>query len=130
MDDNLHRLGLRAVTGRSAMLLVAMLIAAISGCASAAKFQPASSSEQFSPYEGRVRVLENLPSSDQYTRVGVVTVEGVLLTKESDMVEAIKNTAAENGADAVVMQSPIKVTKRSDGSTRKKLGAWAIRLKR
>ena len=111
-------------------VLLAALVAAIGGCTSPAKFQPAAGSGDLPPYEGKVRVLENLPASDQYKRVGVVTVEGVLLTKESDMVAAVKEEAAERGANAVVFQSPLKTTKNSDGSTRKRLAAWAILLNR
>jgi hypothetical protein len=120
----------RARPSWAVTIVVAVLIAVVTGCTSPAKFKPASGSEKFSPYEGKVRVLENLPPSDQYKRVGVVMVEGVLLTKESDMIAAVKREAAENGADAVVMQSPVNVTKNSDGSTRKRLAAWAIRLNR
>lgn len=130
MFDN-HRTFLKdARFVRALTVILAVLVAVISGCTSPAKFQPASGAEQFPPYEGKVKVLENLPPSDQYKRIGVVMVEGVLLTKESAMVAAVKEEAAENGADAVVMQSPVKVTKNSDGSTRKRLAAWAIRLNR
>lgn len=111
-------------------LLAVLLVAVAAGCASPAKFQPASSGQSFPPYEGEVRVLQNLPPSDQYTRVGVVTIEGVLLTKEEDMVRLLKEKAAKEGADAVVMQSALKVIKNSDGSTTKRLAAWAIRLDR
>ena len=111
-------------------VLLAVFAAAIGGCTSPAKFQSATGSEDLPPYEGEVRVLENLPASDQYKRVGVVIVEGVLLTKESNMVAAIKEEAAERGANAVVFQSPLKTTKNSDGSTRKRLAAWAILLNR
>ncbi len=110
------------------MVLMAVVMTAISGCTSPATFQPASRSEQFPPYEGEVRVLENLPRSNQYKRVGVVFVEGVLLTKDATMVASVKKKAAAKGADAVVMQSKIKVTKNHDGNTTKKLAAWAIRL--
>ena len=82
------------------------------------------------PTEGEVRILENLPSSDQFERVGVVTVDGVLLTKEAAMVDAIKREAAARGANAVVMQGPIKEMKDSSGGVQKTLAAWAIRLKR
>jgi len=112
------------------VVLLAVLAAAIGGCTSPAKFQPAAGSEDLPPYEGKVRVLENLPASDQYKRVGVVIVEGVLLTKESDMVAAVKEEAAERGANAVVFQAPLKTTKNSDGSTRKRLAAWAVLLNR
>ena len=127
MVDNSHAPGR---CRRSLTVLFAVLMAAVSGCTSPARFTPASGSDGFPPYQGEVRVLENLPPSGQYERVGVVIIEGVLLTKEASMVAAIKKQAAASGADAVVMQSKIKITKNPDGSTRKRLGAWAIRLNR
>jgi len=130
MDDNLHTPGRRRLTGRRGVLLVTMLMVVMCGCTSPANFQPTLGAEALPPYEGKVKVLENLPASNQFKRVGVVTVEGVLLTKESNMVAAIKETAAEHGANAVVMQSQMKVSKLPDGSTRRKLAAWAIRLNR
>jgi type IV pilus biogenesis protein CpaD/CtpE len=130
MVDNSHAPGPRGRVGRSPTVLLVVIMAALSGCTSPARFTPASGSGDFPPYKGEVRVLENLPPSGQYKRVGVIIIEGVLLTKEASMVTAIKKQAAANGADAVVMQSKIKVTKDPDGSTRKRLGAWAIRLNR
>lgn len=112
------------------IFLCLAIVLALAGCASPAKFQPASGAEHYPPYEGKVKVLQNLPGADQYTRIGVVFVEGVLLTKEEDMVRLVKEKAAEKGADAVVMQSPVKVVENPDGSTTKKLAAWAIRLGR
>ncbi len=128
MHDNLHTRRSRGRAGRLSTVLMAVVIAGVSGCTSPATFQPASRAEEFPPYEGEVRVLENLPPSNQYKRVGVVFVEGVLLTKDASMVASVKKKAAANGADAVVMQSKIKVIKNPDGSTTKKLAAWAIRL--
>jgi hypothetical protein len=128
MHDELHARRSCGWPGRLSMLLMVVVIAGISSCTSPATFQPASRSVEFPPYEGDVRVLENLPPSSQYKRVGVVFVEGVLLTKDASMVASVKKKAAANGADAVVMQSKIKVIKNSDGSTTKKLAAWAIRL--
>jgi len=128
MYENMHTHCTRTRVGRSLTLLLVLLIGTIGGCASPATFQPASGAEDFPPYEGEVKVLENLPPSDQYKRVGVVVVEGVLLTKDADMVTILKEKAAAKGADAVVMQSPVKVTKQPDGSTTKRLAAWVIRL--
>lgn len=128
MHDNLRTQRSRGRAGRLSTVLMAVVMTAISGCTSPATFQPASRSEEFPPYEGEVRVLENLPPSNQYKRVGVVIVEGVLLTKDAAMVASVKEKAAAKGADAVVMQSKIKVTKNHDGNTTKKLAAWAIRL--
>jgi hypothetical protein len=107
-----------------------MLVMVVSACTSPAKFTPASGSEKFPPYKGDVRVLENLPSSDQFRRVGVVVAEGVQLTSDADMVAAVKKEAAANGADAVVMQAPIKETTDSGGGVHRTLAAWAIRLNR
>jgi len=128
MHDNLRTQRSRGRADRLSTVLMAVVMTAISGCTSPATFQPASRSEEFPPYEGEVRVLENLPPSSQYKRVGVVIVEGVLLTKDAAMVASVKKKAAAKGADAVVMQSKIKVTKNHDGNTTKKLAAWAIRL--
>ena len=74
MHDNLHTARRRGRVGRSLTVLLAVLMAAVSGCTSPAKFTPTSDSENFPPYEGEVRILENLPPSDQYKRVGVVVV--------------------------------------------------------
>ena len=128
MTDNHHepRRGPRAGPALTVFLAAAMAI--ISGCASPAKFQPALGAENLPPFEGEVKVLENLPASNQYKRVGVVTVEGVLLTKEAEMVAEIKKLAAKKGANAVVMQSSMKVTKNPDGGTKRRLAAWAIHL--
>ena len=120
----------RIRVGGSLTLLLAILVGAISGCTSSVNFRAASGAEEFPPFEGEVRILENLPPSGVYERVGVVMVEGVLLTKDANMVAAVKQKAAENGANAVVMQSPIRNTKQSDGSTTRKLAAWAIRLRK
>jgi hypothetical protein len=130
MYDDTHTPCPRARAARWLTLLLVLLIGAAGGCTSPAKFQPATGGEEFPAYEGEVRVLENLPPSGQYKRVGVVVVEGVLLTEDAAMVETLKRKAAAKGADAVVMQSPVKVTKEPDGSTTKRLAAWAIRLSR
>lgn len=128
MNDGDRTKRARGWGGLSLAVALVLLTAVLGACTNPARFTPASSSQNFPPYEGEVRVLENLPNSSQYQRVGVVIVEGVLLTKDASMVDAVKNEAADNGANAVVMQSAIKVTKNSDGSTRRTLAAWAIRL--
>ena len=130
MSDNTRTCYTHGWLGLSLTILLATLVTVISGCTSPAKFTPASSGQDFPPFEGEVKILENLPPSDQFERVGVIIVEGVLLTKDASMVADVKRAAAANGADAVVMQSPIKVAKTPGGNTRKTLGAWAIRLNR
>ena len=109
---------------------VLLLAAFVSGCTSPARFTPSSPAEKFPPYEGEVRVLQRLPNAGQFERVGVVVVEGVQLTAEEAMMDAARKKAAQNGANAVVMQGPIQVTKDSAGGITQTLAVWAIRLKR
>ena len=130
MSDNRQICCSQGRLGLSPAILLAALVMVLSGCTSPARFTPTSSGQNFPPYEGEVRILENLPPSDQFERVGVIIVEGVLLTKDASMVADLKSAAAENGANAVVMQAPIKVTKTPGGGTHKALAAWAIRLNR
>lgn len=115
---------------RWGLCLLFLLAAFASGCTSPAKFAPSSGAEKFPPYEGEVRVLQHLPSPGQFERVGIVTVEGVQLTAEEAMMDAARKKAAQNGANAVVMQGPIQVTKDSAGGIKQTLAVWAIRLKR
>lgn len=111
------------------VFLLAMAAFAI-GCTSPARFTPASTTEKFPPYEGEVRVLQHMPDSGQFERVGVVVVEGVQLTADEAMMDAARRKAAQNGANAVVKQGPIQVTKDSAGGIQKTLAVWAIRVKR
>ena len=130
MNGVIHTRGVDRRTVLFSVLMLAMFLAAVSGCTSPARFTPAVGAENFPPYEGEVRVLENLPSSGRFKRVGVVIVEGVQLTSDGAMMGAAKREAAANGADAIVLQAPIKSTRESSGTVRKTLGAWAIRLER
>jgi len=107
-----------------------MLAVVLGGCTSPAEFSPSTGGKTFPPYEGDVRVLQKLPNPDQFERVGVVVVNGVQLTSDAAMVDAVRKKAAKNGANAVVMQGPVRVTKDSAGGVNKTLAAWAIRLKR
>lgn len=128
MNDPMLPISARPCT--AVMVLLAMLAITMSACTSPARFKPATGAEKFPPYEGKVRVLENMPDAGQFKRVGVVIVEGVLLTKETDMVAAVKREAAKRGADAVVMQGPVKEARDASGGVHKTLAAWAIRLER
>ncbi len=125
MNDSRHTRHNR----RRVVLMVMALAIAIGGCTSPAKFRPATG-EKFPPYEGEVRLLENLPAPGQYRRIGVVVVEGVQLTQEAAMVDVAKRSAAANGADAIIKQAPVKLTKDGAGSVKKTLAVWAIRLNR
>ena len=111
------------------MIVIAALVL-LGACASPAKFERASAAPSFPSFEGDVTVLQNLPPAGDYDLLGIVRVEGVLLTKEEEMMARLKSRAADEGANAVVLQAPMKVITNSDGSTTRKLAAWAIRLPR
>jgi len=112
-----------------ACLLGAFVLAAALGACAGAEFRPSPTAPAFEPYSGEVKVLGRLPPADRFDRVGVVIAEGVNLTKKSSMLEQLKREAAARGANAVVLQGDVKTTVDSEGGKRKKLAAWAIRLK-
>lgn len=107
--------------------LTPVLVAVVLTACSQAQFRPATTSVKLEPYTGEVRVLDRLPPPSQYLLVGVVIAEGVFLTDEATMFEALKKEAAARGANAVVLQGKVKVTKLGGGGEEQKLAAWAIR---
>lgn len=125
---NQHRL-----TSRRSIIfqwVLAGLLLALTGC-STTQFRPANPTEKFPPFEGEVKVLEQLPPAGQYRHVGVVMVEGVTFTKQSRMMNAIKKEAAAQGANAVVFQSSkVKTSVNASGGEQKRIAAWAILLRR
>ncbi len=52
---------------------------------------------------------------------------GVAGTSEASMLENLKDDAAKRGANAVVLQGDVQAVKDSNGNTKKRLAAWAIR---
>jgi predicted alpha/beta-fold hydrolase len=62
-----------------------------------------------------------------FERVGVVIAHGVAGTSEVSMLENLKDDAAKRGANAVVLQGDVQTVKDSNGNTKKRLAAWAIR---
>lgn len=104
------------------ILLLALLLG---GCASA-RFTE-SGGERLAPWRGEVRVLDRLPPEGSYRLLGVVTVSGVALTSDERMFENLKDLAARRGANAVVLQSPIRDRRTGDGGEERTLAAYAIR---
>ena len=94
-------------------------------------------SSQFSPsgdaggarFTGEVQVLEQLPAAGSYQMLGIIIVRGVELSSDARMFEQLKTRAADQGADAVVPQSPILEQQNSQGGTDRRLAAYAIRRK-
>ena len=94
------------------------------GCAST-QFSP-SGAVAAAPYAGEVQVLERLPAKGSYTMLGVVIVRGVDITEDERMFKQLKERAAAQGADAVVLQGPIRV---QDTTETRRLAGYAIRRK-
>jgi len=105
-------------------ILALALTLLLGGCASP-RFTP-SGVERFPPWEGEVQVLERMPAQGSYRLLGVVMVSGVALTSDERMFDDLRKVAAENGANAVVPQGPIR-DRPSDGGTERTLAASAIR---
>ena len=78
------------------------------------------------PYSGEVKVLERLPATGSYKMLGIVIVRGVALTSDERMFEQLKDRAAAQGADAVVLQGPIRTDENSAGGEDRRLAAYAI----
>lgn len=108
-------------------LAVAVLAAVLSACTPGTRFRPATVPVALAPYAGEVRVLGLLPPQGEYVTVGVVIADGVFLTEEVDMLDALKREAAAHGANAVVLQGKLQVTRKGSGGQEKRLAAWAIR---
>ncbi len=77
------------------------LVLALAGCATS-RYMPDPSGRVFSPYEGEIAVLTEMPESG-YARVGTATAEGGLIHGEQAMVEALKRRARKVGADTIVL---------------------------
>lgn len=114
--------------GARGFVAVLVLAAVLTGCVGA-EFRPTPTAPAFEPYTGEVKVLGRLPPAGRFERVGVVIAEGVKFTSKSTMLEQLKREAAARGANAIVLQSDVKTTPDSEGGERKKLAAWALRLK-
>lgn len=112
--------------GRFAARLPIVLAACLSiGCASA-RFNPNPGAPSYPPYEGTVEVLNDYPSEQSYESLGVVIADGGAYTEEQKLLETLQETAAENGANAVVLQGALQ-TSWASGGTKTRLGAFAIR---
>ena len=95
------------------------------GCASS-EFSPRAD-VRAPPYSGEVAVLERLPAVGSYKVLGIVIVRGVALSSDARMFDRLKERAAAQGADAVVLQAPLRTEDSADGSENRRLAAYAIR---
>ncbi|MFT5445268.1 MAG: hypothetical protein ACI9DC_000428 [Gammaproteobacteria bacterium] len=95
------------------------------GCASS-EFSPRGD-VRAPPYSGEVVVLDRMPAVGRYTMLGIVIVRGVTLSSDERMFDLLKERAAAQGADAVVLQAPLRTEDNADGGEKRRLAAHAIR---
>jgi hypothetical protein len=108
--------------------LVLLLALFIGGCTSV-EFNPAPGAPSYGAYKGEVKLLDRLPPPGRYKRLGIVIARGPRVTDAEDLVEDLKTEAAKRGADAIVLQSDVKISSVPGGYIEKSLGAFALRLK-
>jgi hypothetical protein len=108
-------------------LYVTMLtvLGLLCGCASS-QFSPRGE-VRAPPYAGEVAVLERLPAEGSYKMLGIIIVRGVTLSSDERMFDQLKERAAAQGADAVVLQAPLRTEDNAHGGENRRLAAYAIR---
>lgn len=107
---------------RAAIITIIVLL---TGCTSSS-FAP-SAGTRLAPWEGEVTVLARLPDEGSYRLLGVVMVRGGQVTGDGRMIDRLKERAAAQGADAVVLQGDIRDRPLDDYGVERKLAAYAIR---
>lgn len=83
---------------RAAIIVALLLLAA---CATA-DFTPSETGQGFPAWTGDVVVLDHMPLRG-FQRVGVVTAKGGLVHGTDELTRALKERAAEEGANAIVI---------------------------
>ena len=117
--------------GRAIRASVPVLAAAWLAACSTAEFRPSPSAPRYPAHRGAVEVLRALPAAGTFVQLGVVIARGVRLTEDEKMMRDLRAAAAENGADAIVLQSEeTKVRVNQDGSQSRFIAAWAIRRRK
>ena len=109
-------------------LYVTALVALLVLCGCTTTDFSSSGDSGAAPYAGEVQVLERLPAKGSYTMLGVLIVRGVNLTSDERMFEQLKERAAAQGANAVVLQGPIIEQENTTGGVDRRLGGFAIVL--
>ena len=110
---------------RGAKCLAALALALTLTACIEADYRPTSGTPTLPAYEGAVEVLKNFPPGE-HLMLGTLFIEGGIAVTEATMLNALRKKAAAVGANAIVMQSKMRVSKGPEG-TRTKLAAWAIR---
>ena len=101
------------------------ILGLLCGCASS-EFSPCRD-VRAPPYSGEVAVLERMPVAGSYKVLGIVIVRGVTMSSDERMFDQLKERAAAQGADAVVLQAPLRTEDNAEGGENRRLAAYAIR---
>jgi len=82
---------------------LSVLALLVTGCAATADF--ARTGNAYPRYEGPVEIYYEVPEDVEYKRVGIVSSKGGQVHSRADMLKAMQEEAAENGANAIIVVS-------------------------
>ena len=108
-------------------VLFLSLLVVLAGCTSVS-FEPTSAAGTYPVYEGDVQMLQTFPAEGSYVLLGTIVVSGPEVSRDHSMIDGIKETAADQGANAVVLQTS-QIVEANPSDNRRRFAAYAIRLK-
>jgi hypothetical protein len=82
------------------LIILSLLITA---CSSVKVEFEKSGKTKYPEYKSEVKVLEKAPS-EKYIKIGQLHAEGYLIDTEEDIIDKLKDKAAEHGANAIIME--------------------------
>ncbi len=90
---------------KAAMRLIYVILVAtvVSSCATYGIGHFTQTGKGFPPYKGTVRVVSTFPPGGTYEEVGIVSGKGGLAPSTADLIAAMQEKAAQNGANAIVI---------------------------
>ncbi len=106
--------------------LVGVMLVSLLGACATTEHTTTSTASARPPYSGEVQILDAMPPSGSFERVGVVIARGSDITSDQTLRRNLLQQAGQMGANAVVLQGPVRAEPSSDGQSEKKLAAWAI----
>ncbi len=117
---------------KSAMLII--VAAVLVGCATAQYTASDETTYRMTTPPERIKVYMGTPPSEPYKEIGVVEVEGPRGAYTSELIDALKKAAAENGAEGIILQetseqiTAVVPAKGGLSAGKKKYRATAIRF--
>ena len=114
--------------GLSMIRFAGVAVAVLLGACATTEHTSIPTAPTYPPFTGEVQVLDAMPPSGTYERLGVVIARGPDITRDATLRKTLLKQAGEQGANAVVLQGPVQTSPNADGKSEKRLAAWAIRL--